>query len=50
MVKCDHCGEDLGDGDPYERMKAHLPYCKSEAAEKVRKAVREEDTYGSRYR
>jgi len=36
--KCSHCGQELGDGDTYDLMKAHINSCSGKAARAYRKA------------
>ena len=43
MVVCNHCGQDLGDGDSYDLMSSHIHQCEGKIAKEYRKAVDEED-------
>ena len=38
-MKCKLCGEELGDGDEYDLLKAHAYYCDSPEGRAVQKAV-----------
>lgn len=41
--KCVHCGDTIREGDEYDAYKAHLPYCKSKTASRLRKSKDEEE-------
>jgi hypothetical protein len=43
MAICNHCGEDLGDGDSYDLMNAHIRFCDGKVAKQYRKARDEEN-------
>jgi len=48
MVTCNHCGENLGEGDAYDLMRNHLWTCQSDQANRVKNAMAEEGI-GERY-
>lgn len=41
-MRCRFCGTELGDGDPYNLLSAHIHSCQSEEARRFRKARDEE--------
>ena len=43
-MKCSHCGEELGSGDPYDLMASHRFRCNSSVARKLVES--EQKSYG----
>ncbi len=40
-MNCNHCGEELGEGDPYDLMRKHLGSCPSDEAKQIREDIQD---------